>query len=74
MTAESHKQELEDTVTSPMTDSVQRAESKGSNSAMVTFASKILLGAMRMQNQLELRQLKARVEGTTPPVAVPPRP
>ncbi|HEX7939926.1 MAG TPA: SRPBCC family protein [Gemmatimonadaceae bacterium] len=51
------------TVTSPMMDSVKRAESRGKNSAMMEFASKMMVGAMRMQNQMELKQLKARVEG-----------
>jgi len=54
------------TVTSPMMDSVRRIEAakEGKNSAMMDFAAKMMLGAMRMQNQVELRQLKARVEGT----------
>lgn len=62
------------TVTSPMMDSVKRAESKGANSTMMEFTSKMMLGAMRMQNQMELRQLKARVEGTQVQVPAAARP
>ena len=54
------------TVTSPMMDSVRRSEvaKEGKNSTMMDFATKMMLGVMRMQNQVELKQLKARVEGT----------
>jgi uncharacterized protein YndB with AHSA1/START domain len=62
------------TVTSPMMDSVRRVEAGGSNSSMMAFASKMMLGAMRMQNGLELKQLKARIEGTAPPVPETARP
>ena len=62
------------TVPSPVMDSGRNAESGGKNSTMVEFTSRMMLGAMRMQNQLELKQLKARIEGTPSPVAVPPRP
>jgi len=62
------------TVTSPMLDSVKRAESSSKNAAMMEFTSKMMLGAMRMQNNMELKQLKARVEGTQAPVPAAARP
>lgn len=54
------------TVTSPMMDSVKRAQSGGKNATMMEFASKMMVGAMRMQNQLELKQLKNRIERGVP--------
>lgn len=59
------------TVTSPVMDSVRRAEPEGSNPTMMDFASKMMLGTMRMQNQMELRQLKARIEGMPLGAGVP---
>jgi uncharacterized protein YndB with AHSA1/START domain len=61
------------TVTSPMMDSLKRTE-KGKGSAMLEFGSKMMVGAMRMQNQMELKQLKARVEGTQAPIPSGGRP
>ncbi len=65
------------TVTSPMMDSVKRIEAAkdGTTSTMMEFMSKMMVGAMRMQNQMELKQLKARIEGTSvtgAPGAIPP--
>lgn len=58
------------TVTSPVVDSV-RAESKEGSSTMMELVSRMMLGAMRLQNQMELRQLKARIEGVPLPDGAP---
>jgi hypothetical protein len=59
-------------VSSPLMDSATRAEQAkdGKNSTMMEFTVKMMLGMMRMQNQLELKQLKSHVEraqGSEPP-------
>lgn len=61
------------TVTSPMMDSVN-TKAKSRNANMLEFTSKMMIGVMRMQNQMELKQLKARIEGTQTAVPVAPRP
>ena len=61
-------------VTSPVVDSAS-AEAKtetGTARAMMGLTVKLMLGAMRMQSQMEVNQLKARVEGR--PTADVPRP
>ena len=62
------------TVTSPMMDSARRDASQGGGAAMMNFTSKLMVGAMRMQSQMELRQLKARLEGTQVAAPGSPRP
>lgn len=52
------------TVASPMIDSVRTARRDSTaGGAMLNFTSKLMLSAMRMQSQVELMQLKARIEG-----------
>ena len=61
------------TLTSPMLDSIKSKTqaTEGKNSAMMEFTFKMMVGMMRMQNQLELRQLKSHVEGTQSAVPAP---
>lgn len=60
-------------VQSPMAESVTRARQReGKGGGVLGFTTRLMLGAMRMQSQFEVSQLKARIEGL--PAAVIPRP
>ena len=48
------------TVASSMVDSLK---AKSDSSAMMGFAAKMMLTAMRMQSKMELAQLKLHIEG-----------
>ncbi len=55
------------TVTSPMIDSIRTARRDSTaGGAVLGFASKLMLSALRMQSRVELMQLKARIEARTP--------
>jgi uncharacterized protein YndB with AHSA1/START domain len=58
------------TVASPMLDAAKGAQRD--SSAMMSFASKMMLAAMRMQAKLELAQLKTHLEGV--PASSAPQP
>jgi uncharacterized protein YndB with AHSA1/START domain len=63
------------TVSSPMVDSIRNMAARdGKNSGMIEFTTKMMVGMLRMQNQLELRQLKAHIEGAQAPPPPPARP
>jgi len=53
------------TVVAPGADSVaQQMGAGGAAGGMIGFGTKVMLGAMRMQSQLEVGGLKSRIEGT----------
>jgi uncharacterized protein YndB with AHSA1/START domain len=60
------------TVGSPMLDSAAARRDSSTSNAMMNFATKMMLTALRLQSKLELTQLKGRIEGRAfNPVATP---
>ena len=52
-------------VTSPMVDTITKMADKKGSGGVAQLAIKMMVGALRMQNAMELKMLKAHIEGTT---------
>jgi hypothetical protein len=59
------------TVAAPMLDSLRAGQDSSTGGAMMNFATKMMMTALRAQSKVELMQLKGRVEGTGAAAAQP---